>query len=172
MDGVAVGLARDIRHHVEVRADLLRRDHHDIARQTVVERHRQPVHGHRAGGIDHGHLPPGVDAGIRAAGSLHVGRTAQDRGRRGAEHPLHGRQPRLNLPAVVVRTIVGDHQLDPTPRRPGRRWRDRRRSVFCFHALSNRAATTEILDHHIISGLLRVLSFPLVRHFASPETIE
>jgi hypothetical protein len=67
--------------------------------------------------LDQAHLPLGVDAGVRAAGPLHMSPAAQHGGRRVTEHPLNRPETRLNLPAVVVRAVVGDHQLDPPPDR-------------------------------------------------------
>ncbi len=121
VDGVAVGLARDLCHHVEVRADLLSAEHDDILGQPVVESQGKMIYGDRVARLEQTHLPPCMDAGIRPAGPLHVGRAAQQRGSRLTERALDRAQARLNLPAVILRAVVRQHELDLTPERPGRR---------------------------------------------------
>ena len=161
VDRVPIGLAGDVPHHVEIQPDLPGLQHHDILGQMVVEGRSQTLQGDRTGGVDQAHLPPGVDAGIGPAGPLDMGRAPQHLGRRPAEHPLDRPKPRLNLPAVVVGAVIGDHQLDLAPAGLGGRF-IRDSHVFCSDA-NHRVGTAQRASEksvHRSMGILPMSGVP------------
>ena len=108
--GVAVMFAHHLEAGVEIRRRLLAEGHPDVRGQAAVEGVGELGAGDAALRIEMGHLGPGVDAAVRAAGGMESEIFARDFFECIADDLLNGNSVGLNLPAMISCAVVG--QID------------------------------------------------------------
>src|ERR1044072_8783930 len=111
-DTVFVGLSLSVETWMELRINLLRREHPDGVRQQAIDRAAQIVERNRVLDAERRHLSERVNPCIGAPRPGHVHRAPLHPRNDVLERPLDRRQSRLPLPAMKRRAVVRDLDLD------------------------------------------------------------
>ena len=84
----------------------------DILRKSLVQRIRNFLRRHPAGRVKHSDIPQCMHTGICPAGTDDLNRLPQQIGQTPVQFAFDGDPVILDLPAVIIRTVVGHGQAD------------------------------------------------------------
>ncbi len=93
---------------------IVGRDDRQVRRQAVADRKGYAAGRDGTRGSNGGHLPAGVDAGVRAAGAGGTERVPENAPQGVLKFLLNGAQSRLALPAVEICAVVGENEPEGT----------------------------------------------------------
>ena len=107
---IGVFLFGAVEARIEVLGNLDCAGNRNVLGQKAVERIRQTVHRDRAVCVEVCYIPAGMNAGIRASDTGNMNFLLQQMKNRVLHALLDGRTVFLNLPAVKICAVVGQHK--------------------------------------------------------------
>ena len=112
VDPVFIGLAAVASAGMPVIRHLFGLLYPDILRKSLVQRIRNFLRRHPAGRVKHSDIPQCMHTGICPAGTDDLNRLPQQIGQTPVQFAFDGDPVILDLPAVIIRTVVGHGQAD------------------------------------------------------------
>ena len=112
VDPVFIGLAAVASARMPVLWHLFGLLYPDILRKSLVQRIRYFLRRHPAGCIKHSDIPQCMHSGVRPTGSDDLNGLLQQIGQAPVQFAFDGNPVILDLPAMVVRTVVCHGQAD------------------------------------------------------------
>ena len=85
---------------------------HNILWQPLIQRVTHPLRRDRGVCIKYCHISQGMDPGIRPAGADHLNVLARQLPDRPVQHFFNCHTIRLDLPAAIIRAVIGNGQSD------------------------------------------------------------
>src|SRR5579864_9082828 len=118
-DPVFVGLRFGLETRMEIEWSFFHSRDADVRRQQTIRGSAQILQRNRVLYAQRGHLRDGMNPGVRAARSGHLYCATFDLTEDLLQRSLDSRQTWLHLPAVIVRAVVGDLDLNSSHGRAG-----------------------------------------------------